>query len=68
VIHNVMLSYSFICYYIAITVNFNQSMIRTKEDNEIVQFGLFFSNPSVFDLSISVNAISGTAMSKLLYP
>jgi len=40
-------------------------VIRTQEDNGIIQFKLIFSNPSVFDLNISVNAISGTATSEL---
>ena len=49
----------------AVTVSFNQSVVnKTQEDSGTAQFELLFSNPSIFELNISVDAISDTALSE----
>ena len=39
---------------LAINVTFSQSAYSTKEDDGFLQFALLFSNPSAFDISITV--------------
>ncbi|XP_065910088.1 uncharacterized protein [Dysidea avara] len=40
-----------------ITINFNDSVYSTKEDNGLIQPRLIFSNPSSFDIAIQVDSV-----------
>ena len=47
----------FLCVFLDITINFNDSVYSTKEDNGLIQPRLIFSNPSSFDIAIQVDSV-----------
>ena len=51
---------------VAITLNFSQSAYHVNESTETVQLTLDFSNPSSFDIMISVNTMDINATGECL--
>ena len=46
-----------VCQYLAITINFTQSTYVIDENDEMIQLGLMFSNPSSFDIEVDIETV-----------
>jgi len=49
---------------VAITINFTQSTYLIDENDEMIQLGLVFSNPSSFDITVDIRTMDINATGK----
>jgi len=54
-----------LCQYLAITINFTQSTYVIDENDEMIQLGLMFSNPSSFDIEVDIETVGINATGEL---